>query len=100
MTTAQSDFGDMHLNHALSIVGAPSGVKTATARTLVGVEDLLDGNDCFLGQMIQLQKHRSLAALQLLIELPHHLPAPVIALDEALALAIGRVAPERPGDVG
>lgn len=53
-------------------------------------------------QVIELEEDRAIAALQLLVELQHHLAAPVVALDEALAPAVGGVAAQRasPGHVG
>jgi hypothetical protein len=75
-------------------------VELATAGALVAVQDLFDVLDGFLGQVIELEEHRAVAAFQFLVELPHHLPAPVVALDEAFALAVGGVAAQRAGDVG
>ena len=50
--------------------------------------------------MIELEKYRAVAAFQFLVELPHHLPAPVVALDEALTLIVGGVAAQGAGDIG
>jgi hypothetical protein len=89
VAAAQADLGDVHLDHALAVVGAAAGVEAAATRPLVGVQDRLDRRDRFLGQVVELQEHRALAALQFLEELPHHLAAPVVALDEALAFGVG-----------
>ena len=48
-------------------------------------------------QVVQFQEHRTVAALQLAVKLHHHLTAPVIAFNEALASVICGVATERPG---
>ena len=53
-----------------------------------------------VGQVVELEEHRPVAALQLAVELQHHLAAPVVALDEALPSLVGGVAAERPRDVG
>lgn len=49
--------------------------------------------------MVELQEHGAVAALQFLVELPHHLAAPVVAFDEAFALAVRGEAAERAGHV-
>ena len=54
----------------------------------------------FVVQMVELEEHRPLAGLQLVVELQHHLPGPVVAFDEARALVVGRVGAERPGHIG
>ena len=69
-------------------------------KTGKSLAQLSDGKSVFLGQVIEFAEHRAVAALQFLVELPHHLPAPVVALDEAFALVVGGVATERAGDVG
>jgi hypothetical protein len=51
-------------------------------------------------RMVELQEHRSRAALELAPELQHHLAGPVVALDEALAAVIGGIAAERSGHIG
>jgi hypothetical protein len=55
-------------------------MEAAAARTLVGVRDGFDTGDGFLGQMVELEEHRAVAALEIVVELPHHLATPVIAL--------------------
>ncbi|MNP96654.1 hypothetical protein D3C85_92410 [compost metagenome] len=100
MPAAKTDLGDVHLDHLRAVVGAAIGVELAATRTLVAVQDLFDVLDGFLGQMIELEEHRAIAAFQFLMELPHHLPAPVVALDEAFALVVGGVAAQGAGDVG
>ena len=50
--------------------------------------------------MIELEEHRALARLQLVIELLHHLAGPVVAFDEAAAFVVGGVAAEGTGDIG
>ena len=50
--------------------------------------------------MIELEEDRPIAAFKLAIEFEHHLAAPVIAFDEAVAFGIGGVAAERPGHIG
>ena len=97
---AEADFGDVHLHHAPPVVGAAPLMKASAARPFVGVQDLLDLSDGLVRQMIQLQEHRPVAAGKLPVKFQHHLAAPVVALDEAVALAVGGVAAQRPGDVG
>lgn len=96
MPGAEADLGDVHLDHVLAVIGATVGVELPTAGALVAVQDLFDVLDGFLGQVIELEEHRTVAAFELLVELPHHLPAPVVALDEALALAVGGVTTQGP----
>ena len=64
------------------------------------MQDGFDGADGFLGEVVHLEVHRAVAALQLAPEFQHHLAAPVVAFDEALAFVVGGVAAERAGDVG
>src|SRR5476649_1514699 len=99
MSTAKADLRDMHLDHLLPVVGASSRMETPSTRTFVGMKDVFDRLDRFLRQMIELQEHRPIAALQFLVKLPHHLTAPVIAFDKALALAVRREAAKRSGHV-
>src|SRR5471032_1092996 len=99
MATAKADLRDMHLDHLLPVIGASSCMETPAARTFVGMKDVFDRLDRFLRQMIELQEHRPIAALQFLVKLPHHLAAPVVAFNEALALAIRREAAKRAGHV-
>lgn len=89
----------MHLDHLRAVVGAAIGVELAATRALVAVQDFFDVLDGFLGQVIEFEEHRTIAAFQFLVELPHHLPAPVVALDEAFALVVGGVAAQRTGDI-
>src|SRR5690606_29317297 len=95
VTGAETDLGNMHLDHLLAVVGTAPRMELATTRALIAVQDGLDVLDRFFGQVIQLQEDGPVAALQLLVELPHHLAAPVVALDEALALVVGGKAAER-----
>ena len=97
---AKADLGDVHLDHLRAVVGAAIGVELAATRAFVAVQDLFDVLDGFLGQVIELEEHRAVAAFEFLVELPHHLAAPVVALDEAFALVVGGVAAQRAGDVG
>ena len=100
MAAAQADFRDVHLHHLLAVIGAAAFVETSAAGPLVGVQNFFDGADGFLGQMVQLEEHRAVAALQFVVELLHHLTAPVVALDEAFALVIGGKAAEWTGHIG
>ena len=100
MAAAKTDLRDVHLDHLRAVIGAAVGVELAATRAFVAVQDLFDVLDGFLGQVIELEEHRAVAAFEFLVELPHHLPAPVVALDEAFALVVGGVAAQRAGDVG
>ncbi len=100
VAAAEADLRDVHLDHGLAVVGAAPFVEAATAGPLVGVQDVLDLADGFFRQVIQLQEHRALAAFEFVEELHHHLAAPVVALDEALARVVRGVAAERAGHVG
>src|SRR5471030_1673458 len=100
MTAAKTDLRDMHLDHLLPVIGASPCMETPAARTLVGMKDVFDRLDRFLRQMIELQEHRPIAALQFLVELPHHLAAPVVTFNKALALAVCRKAAKRSGHIG
>ncbi len=99
VAAAEADLGDVHLDHLAAVVGAAPGMETAAARPLVCMKDLLDGLDRFFREVVELQEHRAVAALQFLVELPHHLAAPVVAFDEAFALAVRGETAERAGDV-
>lgn len=73
----------------------------ASARgTLNIVKDVFDLGDGVFVQVIEPEKDRSLSGFELVVELEHHLAGPVIALDEPVALIVGRVASERPRDIG
>ena len=85
-------------------LGAIVGAAALWNRPRVGRSTLcsvfsisLDG---LLVQMIELQEHRALAGLQLVVELEHHLARPVVAFDEARAVVVGREGAEGPGDIG
>src|SRR5471032_1007297 len=95
MTATEANLRDVHLHHLLPVIGASSRMETPPARTFVGMKDVFDRLDRFLRQMIELQEHRSIAALKFLVELPHHLTAPVVTFNKALALAICREAAKR-----
>src|SRR5471032_2151104 len=99
MTAAKTDLRDVHLDHLLPVIGASSRMETPAARALVGMKDVFDRLDRFLRQMIELQEHGPIAALQFLVKLPHHLAAPVVALNEALTLAVRREAAKRSGHI-
>src|SRR5690606_41799533 len=75
-------------------------MELATAGPFVTVQNFLDGLDGFLSEVVELEKHRAVPAFKLLMEFPHHLSGPVIALDEALALVVGGIATERAGHIG
>ena len=100
MARAEADFRNMHLDHALAIIGAAVLVEAAARGPLDGVENRLDLADRVAVQMVELEEHRTLAGLQFAVELLHHLPGPVVAFDEAPALAVGRICTERAGDIG
>src|SRR5471032_1135201 len=99
MAAAKADLRDVHLHHLLPVIGASPGMKTSAARALVGMKDVFDRLDRFLRQMIEFQEHRPIAALQFLIKLPHHLTAPVVAFNKALALAVRRETAKRSGHI-
>ena len=100
MAGAEADLGNVHLDHLLAVVGAAPGVELPATGAFVAMEDVLDGLDGFLRQVVELEEHRAIAAFEFLVELPHHLPAPVVAFDEALTPGVGGIATQRAGDVG
>ena len=89
--TAKTDFRDVHLHHLLAVVVAPAFVKTTPARALVAVQNGLDFLNRFLRQVVEFQEHRTVATEQFVVELLHHLAAPVVAFDETFALGVGGV---------
>jgi len=52
----EADLGDVHLHHAVAVVGAAPLVKAPAARSLVGVQDPFDPGDGLAGQMVRLAK--------------------------------------------
>ena len=99
MTTAESDFGYVHFDHFLAVVVATLFVETAAAWALVGVQNYFNFADGFFGEVVQLQEHRAVAALQFAVELHHHLATPVIAFNEALTGCVGRVTSKGAGHI-
>ena len=100
VAAAKTDLRNVHLDHLVPVIGPASRMKPSPARALIRVQNLLDGLNGFFGEMVELQKDRPIAALEFLIELPHHLAAPVIAFDKAFALAVRGETAERSGHVG
>ena len=97
---AEPDLGNMHLDHPLAVVRAAIFVEPAARRPLDVVQHGLDLADGVAMQMVELQEHRPLAGLQFVIKLLHHLARPIVALDEAIALAVGGIGAERTGHIG
>ena len=100
VATAQADFRDVHFHHTAAVVEMTSFVETPPARALVGMQDVLDGADRLFRQVIHLEENRAIAAFEFLVELHHHLAAPVVALDEALALGVGGIPSKGSCDIG
>jgi hypothetical protein len=100
MAGAEADLRDVHLDHLVAVVGAPALMEQAPGRALDIVQRLLDLADRVAMQMVELEEHRPLTGLQLIEELEHRLPGPIIALDEARAGVVGRVSAIRPRHIG
>src|SRR3954452_17227621 len=90
----------MHFDRTVAVVVAAPLMKAPARGPLVGVQDRFDLGDRLLKQVIQLEKHRAVAALQLAPELQHHLARPVVAFDESFAAIVRRIPSERAGDIG
>ena len=75
MARTEPDLRDMHLDHLIVVVGATILMEPAARRTFDGraqrIGDLLH---CVFMAVIKFEEDGTLAGLQLVIELLHHLP--------------------------
>ena len=97
---AQADLGDVHLDRGCgSRCRARRGSARGVGRSLVcrirSISVMVSSR-----RWSELEEDRAAAASAARGKLQHHLARPVVALDEAFALGVDRVAAERAGDVG
>src|SRR5690606_24334158 len=100
VAAAQADLGDVHLHVVRAVVVAPAGVEDAAGGPFRGVQDVLQGGQALLGQVGEFQVDGPAGAVQLTLDLGHHLAGPVVGVDEPLAPVVDLVATERVGHVG
>src|SRR5271155_1728009 len=89
----------MHLDLVDAVLVPAANVESSAAWTLGAVQHALDLLERLGREVRELEIHRAVRRVELAVELEHHLPAPVVALDEAIAARIDGVTPERPRHV-
>ena len=99
MTTAQTDFGDVHLDVVGAVVMAAVGVEGAAGGPFGGVQDVLQRGQRLVGQVRHLEIDGSAGGVDLAFNLGHHLSRPVVGVDEPLAVRVDLVAAERIGHI-
>ncbi len=100
VAAAQADFRDIHLDAVGAVAFAPAFVEAASAGAFVIPQNGFDFVDGVVVEVVHLQVHRAFAGVQLFVDLQHHLAAPVVAVDEPVALGVGGVSAEGAGHVG
>ena len=100
MAGTEADFRDVHFYHLLAIIDAPARLEPPARRALHVVQRGFNFLDGFFVQVIEFEENRALATLQFVVELQHHLAAPVIAFDKPHTLIVRGVSTERSRDIG
>ncbi|KAF0962491.1 hypothetical protein MLGJGCBP_04460 [Rhodococcus sp. T7] len=99
MSAAQADLGDVHLDVVAAVVVPAVRVERAAGGAFGGVQDRLERVEGFLRQVADLEIDGAARGFDLALDLAHHLPRPVVGVDEPLPLGVDLVAAERVRDV-
>ncbi len=99
MPATQADFGDVHLDVVSAVIVAAVGVEGAPGGPLGGVQDVFQRGQRLVGQVRHLEVDGSARGIDLGFDLGHHLPRPVVGVDEPLAVRVDLISAKGIGDV-